>query len=79
MSNAIIPLPTRKPDLGAVAQIPQIDTKAEIFNAEAPGVDAPSAEAPDAEANGAAQHQSIEKLAGSRPVRAIGPAFFPAD
>ncbi|MFB9983026.1 DUF2865 domain-containing protein [Mesorhizobium kowhaii] len=55
MSNAIIPLPTVKPDLGIVAAVP----------------------APDAEALGTAQHQSIE--AGKRPVRVVGPAFFPAD
>jgi hypothetical protein len=60
MSNAIIPLPSAKPDLGTVAQIPQ------------PGVDT-------AEARGAAQRQSVEPLAGSRPVRVVGPAFFPAD
>ena len=28
---------------------------------------------------GAAQQQSVESLAGSRPVRVVGPAFFPAD
>lgn len=55
MSNAIIPLPTVKPDLGIVAAVA----------------------APDAEALGTAQHQSIE--ASKRPVRVVGPAFFPAD
>lgn len=57
MVNAIIPLPTAKPDLDVVAEIP----------------------APDAEAKGAAQHQSIEKLTDTRPVRLVGPAFFPED
>jgi hypothetical protein len=60
MSNAIIPLPSAKPDLVTVAQIPQT------------GADAP-------DATGAAQQQSVEALAGSRPVRMVGPAFFPAD
>lgn len=60
MANAIIPLPSAKPDLGTVAQLPQ------------PGADA-------AEARGAAQRQSVEPLAGSRPVRVVGPAFFPAE
>ncbi|MCA0011360.1 DUF2865 domain-containing protein [Mesorhizobium sp. B292B1B] len=55
MTNAIIPLPSAKPDLGSVAAIP----------------------AAGAEASGAAQHQSIE--AGKRPVRIVGPAFFPAE
>ena len=58
MSNAIIPLPSAKPDLGTVAQIPRT------------GADAP-------EAMGAAQQQSVEAF--SRPVRMVGPAFFPAD
>ncbi|MER8433987.1 hypothetical protein [Mesorhizobium caraganae] len=35
------------------------------------------ADAPDA--TGAAQQQSVEALAGSRPVRMVGPAYFPAD
>jgi hypothetical protein len=55
MSNAIIPLPQRKPDVGSVAAIPQSGT----------------------EATGAAQEQSIE--ASKRPVRVVGPAFFPAE
>ena len=60
MSNAIIPLPQRKPDVsspdvGSVAAIPQSGT----------------------EAPGAAQEQSIE--ASKRPVRVVGPAFFPAE
>lgn len=63
MANAIIPLPTAKPDLGTVAQIPESE--------------APDAKVP--EVKGAAQHQSIEKLAGTRPVRVVGPAFFPED
>lgn len=63
MANAIIPLPTAKPDLGTVAQIPESN----------------AANAGASEAKGAAQHQSIEKLAGTRPVRMIGPAFFPED
>ena len=58
MSNAIIPLPSAKPDLGTVAQIPRTEA------------DAP-------EAMGAAQQQSVEAF--SRPVRMVGPAFFPAD
>lgn len=60
MSNAIIPLPSAKPDLGTVAQIPRIDA------------DAP-------EARGAAQQQSVVSLAGERPVRMVGPAFFPSE
>lgn len=63
MANAIIPLPTAKPDLGTVAQIPESS--------------APDARA--SEAKGAAQHQSIEKVDGTRPVRVVGPAFFPED
>ncbi|WP_244277745.1 DUF2865 domain-containing protein [Mesorhizobium erdmanii] len=55
MSNAVIPLPQPKPDLGSVAAIPQSGT----------------------ETAGAAQLQSIE--AGKRPVRVVGPAFFPAE
>ena len=58
MSNAIIPLPSAKPDLVTVAQIPRI------------GTDAP-------ETIGAAQQQSVDAV--SRPVRMVGPAFFPAD
>jgi hypothetical protein len=65
MANAIIPLPTTKPDLGAVAEILGPDAKA------------PDLGAPTAEAKGAAQHQSIEKLTETRPVRVVGPAFFP--
>ncbi|WP_292645774.1 DUF2865 domain-containing protein [Mesorhizobium sp.] len=65
MANAIIPLPTTKPDLGAVAEILGPDAKA------------PDLGAPNAEAKGAAQHQSIEKLTETRPVRVVGPAFFP--
>ena len=60
MSNAIIPLPSAKPDLVTVAQIPRTDGSTP-------------------EATGAAQQQSVEALAGSRPVRMVGPAFFPAD
>ncbi|MER8626325.1 DUF2865 domain-containing protein [Mesorhizobium sp. M1143] len=60
MSNAIIPLPSAKPDLGTFAQIPRA------------GADAP-------QATGAAQQKSVELLASSRPVRVVGPAFFPAD
>ncbi|UVK56587.1 DUF2865 domain-containing protein [Mesorhizobium sp. AR02] len=55
MTNAIIPLPQSKPDVGSVAAIPQSGT----------------------EAAGAAQEQSIE--ASRRPVRVVGPAFFPAE
>lgn len=55
MSNAIIPLPQTKPDLGSVSAIPQSGT----------------------EVPGAAQLQSIE--ASKRPVRMVGPAFFPAE
>lgn len=55
MTNAIIPLPQQKPDLGNVAAIPQ----------------------PDTEASDAAQLRSME--AGKRPVRVVGPAFFPAE
>lgn len=55
MTNAIIPLPRSKPEVGSVAAIPQ-------SGAEAPG---------------AAQEQSIE--ASKRPVRVVGPAFFPAE
>ena len=67
MANAIIPLPTGKPDLGRVAEIP----------AGAAGVNEPKdPEDTHPEAMGAAQ-QSVEKLAGERPVRTVGPAFFP--
>ncbi|WP_244497896.1 DUF2865 domain-containing protein [Mesorhizobium sp. Root695] len=65
MSNAIIPLPTAKPDLGTPdLGTPDLGTVAAV-------------PVPDAQAPGAAQHQSIE--AGKRPVRVVGPAFFPAD
>ncbi|WP_145711358.1 DUF2865 domain-containing protein [Mesorhizobium tianshanense] len=67
MANAIIPLPTARPDPGAVAEIPGPDAKA--LDIKASGV----------EAKGAAQHQSIEKLTDARPVRVVGPAFFPED
>ncbi|WP_095201294.1 DUF2865 domain-containing protein [Mesorhizobium carmichaelinearum] len=55
MTNAIIPLPLPKPDLGNVAAIPQSGT----------------------ETAAVAQLQSIE--ASKRPVRVVGPAFFPAE
>ncbi|QKC81432.1 DUF2865 domain-containing protein [Mesorhizobium sp. NZP2077] len=57
MSNAIIPLPQRKPDVGS----PEVGSVAAIPQ----------------EAPGAAQEQSIE--ASKRPVRLVGPAFFPAE
>ncbi len=63
MSNAIIPLPSAKPDLARIAQIPRATAGS--------GTDT-------SEAWGAAQ-RSIEALPGSRPVRTVGPAFFPAD
>ncbi|WP_244661888.1 DUF2865 domain-containing protein [Mesorhizobium huakuii] len=55
MTNAVIPLPQPKPDLGNVAAIPQSGT----------------------ETAAVAQLQSIE--ASKRPVRVVGPAFFPAE
>jgi hypothetical protein len=60
MTNAIIPLPTAKPESGNPGSGMQ-------------------ASMPDAEGRGAAQHQSIEKLVGARPVRVVGPAFFPQE
>ncbi|RUW18955.1 MAG: DUF2865 domain-containing protein [Mesorhizobium sp.] len=66
MQNAIIPLPTAKPDLGTVSDIPlpaAADAKVRATAAE----------------TGAAEDQAPTMPAGSRPVRMIGPAFFPAD
>ncbi|TKB13276.1 MAG: DUF2865 domain-containing protein [Mesorhizobium sp.] len=66
MQNAIIPLPTVKPDLGTVSDIASpaaADAKARATAAE----------------TGAAEDQAPTMPAGSRPVRIIGPAFFPAD
>ncbi|RUU02467.1 DUF2865 domain-containing protein [Mesorhizobium sp. USDA-HM6] len=66
MQNAIIPLPTAKPDLGTVSDIPSpADADAEVHAAAA-----------DA---GAAAGQTPTRPVGSRPVRVVGPAFFPAD
>jgi hypothetical protein len=65
MANAIIPLPTTKPDVAAVAEIPGLEAK---------GTDGTAL---NVEAKGAAQHQSIERLTETRPVRVVGPAFFP--
>ncbi|MER9634272.1 DUF2865 domain-containing protein [Mesorhizobium sp. M0228] len=72
MSNAIIPLPTAKPDFGIVAEIPEsgIQTAGTALAGE---------KTPVAEVPGAAQHQSVERAIGARPVRVVGPAFFPAD
>ncbi|MEP6564214.1 MAG: DUF2865 domain-containing protein [Mesorhizobium sp.] len=72
MTNAIIPLPMAKPDLGTIAQIPQ-------SGPQAPDAEAQNAETQTAEAKGAVQHQTIEKSASARPVRVVGPAFFPAN
>lgn len=66
MQNAIIPLPTAKPDLGTVSDIPSpADADAEVHAAAA-----------DA---GAAEGQTPTMPVGSRRVRVVGPAFFPAD
>lgn len=66
MQNAIIPLPTAKPDLGTVSDIPSpSDADAEVHAAAA-----------DA---GAAEGQTPTGPVGSRRVRVVGPAFFPAD
>ncbi|MER8730918.1 hypothetical protein NKH28_13860 [Mesorhizobium sp. M1227] len=72
MSNAIIPLPTAKPDLGVVAEIPE-------SGIETAGAALAGAKTSVFEVPGTAQHQSIEKAIGARPVRVVGPAFFPAD
>ncbi|TIT23759.1 MAG: DUF2865 domain-containing protein [Mesorhizobium sp.] len=72
MTNAIIPLPTAKPDFGIVAEIPE-------SGIETAGAAPAEAKTQAAEVQGAAQHQSIERAIGARPVRVVGPAFFPAD
>ncbi|MER9663984.1 DUF2865 domain-containing protein [Mesorhizobium sp. M0159] len=72
MTNAIIPLPTSKPDFGIVAEIPE-------SGIETAGAAPAEAKTQAAEVQGAAQHQSIERAIGARPVRVVGPAFFPAD
>lgn len=72
MTNAIIPLPTAKPDFGIVAEIPE-------SGIETAGAVPEKAKTPVAEMQGAAQHQSIERAIGARPVRVVGPAFFPAN
>lgn len=64
MQNAIIPLPTAKPDLATVSDIPA---------ATDAGRHADAARA------GAAQDQTTTRSAGPRPVRVVGPAFFPVD
>ncbi|KUM25378.1 hypothetical protein AU467_05515 [Mesorhizobium loti] len=66
MQNAIIPLPTAKPDLGTVSDIPSpAGADAEVHAAAA-----------DA---GAAEGRRPTKPVRSGPVRVVGPAFFPAD
>ncbi|MDX8499584.1 DUF2865 domain-containing protein [Mesorhizobium sp. VK4C] len=66
MQNATIPLPTAKPDLGTVSDIPSpADADAEVHAAAA-----------DA---GAAEGHTPTRPVGSRRVRVVGPAFFPAD
>ncbi|MER9960418.1 DUF2865 domain-containing protein [Mesorhizobium sp. M0045] len=72
MTNAIIPLPTAKPDFGIVAEIPE-------SGIETAGAVPAEAKTPLAEVQGAAQHQPIERAIGARPVRVVGPAFFPAN
>ncbi|MES0095720.1 DUF2865 domain-containing protein [Mesorhizobium sp. M0019] len=72
MTNAIIPLPTAKPDFGIVAEIPE-------SGIETAGAAPAEAKTQAAEVQGVAQHQSIERAIGARPVRVVGPAFFPAD
>ncbi|MER9239481.1 DUF2865 domain-containing protein [Mesorhizobium sp. M0633] len=72
MTNAIIPLPTAKPDFGIVAEIPE-------SGIETAGAVPQEAKTQAAEVQGVAQHQSIERAIGARPVRVVGPAFFPAD
>ncbi|MDX8465907.1 DUF2865 domain-containing protein [Mesorhizobium sp. VK23B] len=65
MQNAIIPLPTAKPDLTTVSDIP------------APGADGAEVHV-TAAADDAAQ-QTPTRPASSRQIRMVGPAFFPAD
>ena len=60
MENAIIPLPTAKPDLGTVSDIPPTAKSADVHAAE----------------TGAAEQPAP---VGTRPVRVVGPAFFPGD
>ncbi|MER9233463.1 DUF2865 domain-containing protein [Mesorhizobium sp. M0622] len=72
MTNALIPLPTAKPDFGIVAEIPE-------SGIETAGAALAEAKTPVAEVQGAAQHQSVERAISARPVRVVGPAFFPAD
>ncbi len=62
MDNAIIPLPTARPDMGTVSDIPSIGTGG--TGAHAAGATAPSATVVPASA---------------KPVRVVGPAFFPAN
>lgn len=63
MENAIIPLPTAKPDLGTVSDIPSR------------GVDDGEAQA----AATAIAGQASAGPADARNVRVVGPAFFPGD
>lgn len=62
MENAVIPLPTSRPDLGTVSDIP-------------------SSSARGAEANTTSSIARSEAVAPSdaKPVRIVGPAFFPAN
>jgi hypothetical protein len=62
MENAVIPLPTSRPDLGTVSDIP-------------------SSSARGAEANATSSIARSEAVAPSdaKPVRIVGPAFFPAN
>jgi len=66
LENAIIPLPTSRPDLG-----PDLTTVSDI----------PSGSAQGAEADATSSIAPPEAVApaGARPVRIVGPAFFPAN
>lgn len=62
MENAIIPLPTSRPDMGTVSEIPS-------SGAQGAGADATSS---------IAQPEALVP-ADAKPVRVVGPAFFPAN
>jgi D-amino-acid dehydrogenase len=62
LENAVIPLPTSRPDLGTVSDIPS-------GSAQGAGADATSS---------IAQSKALVP-ADAKPVRVVGPAFFPAN
>ena len=63
MENAIIPLPTAKPDFGTVSDIPAPDANAADLNA----------------VTAFSEGQVSTSPAAARAVRVVGPAFFPGD